>query len=129
MEVKKIISSGKHSARKIRRACVLLKADKGWTDKKISEAADISRPQVERIRKQFVEESFETAINGRKSRREYKRKLDGKQEAQLITLACSESPEGTTRWTLKMLADKMVQLEYVENLSSETVRRTLKKTS
>ncbi|MFH1846876.1 MAG: helix-turn-helix domain-containing protein [Candidatus Omnitrophota bacterium] len=128
-KLKEIISSGKHSAKKIRRAHILLKANEGWTDAKISKALTVDSTTVERIRKQFVEESFENTINGRKSKRVYKRKLDGKQEAHLIAIACGESPEGSVRWTLHMLADKMVQLGYVENISHETVRKTLKKTN
>lgn len=126
-KIKEIISSGKHSARKIRRAHILLKADEGWTDIKIAKALTVDTSTVERTRKQFVEESFEAVINGRKSKRVYKRKLDGKQEAQLIAVACSKAPEGSVRWTLHMLADKMVQLGYVGSISHETVRKTLKK--
>lgn len=128
-KLKEIISSGKHSAKKISRAHLLLKANEGWTDKKIAKAITVDRTTVERIRKQFVEESFESAINGRRSKRVYKRKLEGKQEAQLIAISCGEVPEGRVRWTLHMLADKMVQLGYVENISHETVRKTLKKTN
>lgn len=129
--LKGIISSGKHTARKIRRARILLKADAGagCTDKKIAIALDVSICTIEQIRKRFVEYSFKDVVNGRKPNRKQIHKIDGKREAQLITLACSEAPEGSSRWTLRMLADKMVQLDYVDNVSHETIRKTLKKTS
>jgi len=95
----------------------------------ISEALDIDTRTVARLRKRFVEEGIEVALGARsREPRPSKRKLDGKQEAYLIALACSESPEGTTEWTLRMLADRMVELSYVESISYETVRRVLKKT-
>lgn len=128
-ELKEIISIGKNSARKIRRAHALLKSDKGWSDSQISEALDISIPTLERIRKLFVEEGIKPALNGRQSKRVYSRKLDGETEAQLIALTCSEAPEGYGKWTLRLLADSMVQLGYVESVSYETVRQTLKKTN
>jgi len=124
-----IITSGKHSARKIRRAQVLLKSDEEWSDSEISEVLEISIPTVERVRKLWVEEGLERALTGRESQRIYARKLDGEQEAHLIALVCSEAPKGHTRWTLSLLADQMVQLGYVDELSYETVRRALKKTS
>lgn len=129
-----LISSGKGSARKLAHARILLKADEGegaprWGDAKISEALDVGTATVERVRRQFVEEGFEAALLRRKPRREYQRKLDGDGEAHLVALACSEPPEGRTRWTLKLLADRMVALEYVDTLSDDTVSRVLKKTS
>lgn len=126
-ELKSIISSGKNSAKKILKSRVLLKVDQGWTDKKVSEALDITPRTLENMRKQFVEDGFEGFLKGRYDQRTYLRKLDGKQEAQLITIACSESPEGRDHWTLKMLANEMVRLEYVDTISAETIRRTLKK--
>ena len=128
-ELREIITAGKHSARKMKRAQALLKSDEGWSDSEITEALDISIPTLERLRKLLVEEGLERALSGRKSQRIYTRILDGEKEAHLIALACSEAPEGRSRWTLSLLADQMVQLGYVENVSSETVRRTLKKTS
>ena len=128
-ELKEIVSTGEHSARKIRWAHVLLKADAGWTDERICEAFLVSLPTVQRIRQRFVEEGMDVALGARSIRpRPYARKLDGEQEAHLIALACSEAPEGHTRWTLRMLAGKMVALEYVDSLSHETVRQVLKKT-
>ena len=129
-ELEALISSGVAPARKLTRARILLKADEGWTDKAISEALDVGTATVERVRKRFVEWGGIKAIERRKPRRQYERKLDGDAEARLITLACSEPPEGRTRWTLQLLADKLVTLEAVdiESISYETVRRVLKKT-
>lgn len=129
-ELEALISSGVAPARKLTRARILLKADEGWTDKAISEALDVGTATVERVRKRFVEWGGIKAIERRKPRRQYERKLDGDGEARLIALACSEPPEGRTRWTLKLLADKLVTLEAVDidSISYETVRRVLKKT-
>ena len=129
-ELEALISSGVAPARKLTRARILLKADEGWTDKDISEALDVGTATVERVRKRFVEWGGIKAIERRKPRRQYERKLDGDAEARLIALACSAPPEGRTRWTLQLLADKLVTLEAVEidSVSYETVRRVLKKT-
>jgi transposase len=93
------------------------------------QALDVGRATVERTRKRFVLEGFEIALNGRPRQRTYERKLDGKAEAHLIALACSEPPEGHACWTLRLLAERVVQLEQVEvdTVSYETVRRVLKK--
>ena len=127
-ELHRIIGTGRHSARRIRWAHVLLKADAGWTDDKISEAFVVSAPTVQRIRQRFVEEGMDVALGAHSRKpRLYARRLDGEQEARLIALACSKAPGGHTRWTLRMLSDKMVELEYVESLCHETVRQVLKK--
>jgi hypothetical protein len=90
---------------------------------------ETSQPTVSRVRKQYIEEGMEAAINRRPPKREYHRKLDGEQEARLVALACSEPPEGRVRWSLRLLADKLVELEIVkEEISYQTVRRTLKNT-
>jgi len=133
--LKSLVSSGKGSARMFTRARILLKADvgeggPGWPDEKIAEAFDVTIQTIERVRKQLVEEGLEAVL----SRREYiqkvcRKKLDGEVEAHLIALACSETPEGYTRWSLRLLADRMVELGYVESISHEAVRRALKKTS
>ena len=125
--LEEMISSGKHSAKKILRARVLLKADASWSDQKISEALEVHVVTLERMRQQFVEEGFESFMSRRKSKRKYLRKLDGKQEAQLTRIACSQPPEGRVRWTLRLLADQMVQLDYVDSVSHEIVRQVLKK--
>ena len=114
-------------------ARILLKANvapggSGWNDATIAEGLDVGRATVERVRRQFVEDGFEAALVRRKPRRQYRRKLDGDGEAHLIALACSKAPEGRSRWTLRLLADRMVALEHVEGISYQTVRRTLKKT-
>ena len=132
--LRELISSGKATARKLSHARILLKADgsegsPGWNDAAISQALDVGTATVERVRKRFVEEGLEAALGRHSPRREYKRKLDGDGEAHLIALACSESPEGSARWTLRLLADRMVALEYIDELSYQTVRRVLKKTN
>jgi len=133
-ELEALISGGKSAARKLCRARILLKADAGldgpaWDDGRISEALEVGRATVERVRKQFVEQGLEVALERKKPEREYARRLDGQGEARLIALACGEAPEGRERWTLQLLADRMVALSYVPTLSRDTVRRTLKKTS
>jgi len=132
--LQEMLSRGKAAARKLMHARILLKADvaaggPGWNDEAIVEALEVGRATVERVRKEFVEEGLEAALERRKPRRQYRRKLDGDGEAHLIALACQKPPEGRRRWTLKLLADRMVQLEYVDEISYQTVRRTLKKTN
>jgi transposase len=132
-ELSTLIRSGKHKARTITRARVLLKADASsagpaWTDKQISQALDIGIRTIERLRKRLVEEGLNIALLGHPHRsRTPRRKLDGHQEAQLIAIVCSDPPEGRSRWTLRLLADQLVKLEVVESISHETVRQTLKK--
>jgi DNA-binding transcriptional ArsR family regulator len=134
-ELKSLIAAGTAPARKLTHARILLKADQspegsGWVDDAVAEAVEVSQPTVSRVRKQYVEEGLEAALNRRPPNREYYRKLDGKQEARLVALACSEPPEGQARWSLRLLAEKMVELEIVEeDISYQTVRRTLKKTN
>lgn len=131
--LRELISRGKGPARRLCHARILLKADSsppgpGWIDVAISEALEIGTATVERVRKRFVEEGFEEALGRKKPRRRYERRLDGKAEAHLIALACSEAPEGRERWTLELLSDRMVALGHVETVSRDTIRRTLKKT-
>jgi len=132
--LRELICSGKASARKLTHARILLKANSSpgapsWTDGQICEALDVGRVTVERVRKRLVEEGLQAALGRRNPRRQYPRRLDGDGEAHLIALVCSQPPEGYQRWTLRLLADQMVVLEYVDQLSYETVRRTLKKTN
>lgn len=122
-----LTSKGQLSARKLKRAQILLKADKGWKDKDIVAALDVSRPTVERIRKRFVEGGLEKALN-EDPRPGSRSKLDEKGEAYLIALACSEAPGGRDHWTLRLLADNLVERGIVESISHETVRQVLKKT-
>ena len=129
-----MLSKSKAAARKLMHARILLKADaspggSGWDDDQIAEGLEVGRATVERVRRGFVEEGFEAALERRNPRRQYQRKLDGDAEAHLIALACSKAPEGRSRWTLRLLADRMVALEQVDHLSYETVREVLKKTN
>jgi transposase len=127
-ELKQLISSGQARARTLSRARILLKADERWSDEAISEALDVGVATVERVRKRFVEGGLQ-ALHNRKPQREYRRKLDGRAEAHLIALSCSSPPEGHKRWTLRLLAEKLVSLEEVESVCHETVRQVLKKTN
>lgn len=117
---------GKIKARQMKRAMILLKANEGLSDPKIMGALNVSRPCVERIRKRFVEGGLERALN-EDPRPGKKRKLDGRAEAVLLATACSDVPRGHEHWTLRLLAGKMVELKVVDNISYETIRRTLKK--
>jgi hypothetical protein len=133
--LKKLIKSGRGPARMFTRARILMKTDQGqhgpsWGDEKISDALDVTVQTIERIRKQLVEEGFDAVL----ARRQYtqkisRKKIDGDVEAHLIALSCSEPPEGFARWTLRLLANKVVELGYVENISHESIRQTLKKTN
>jgi len=133
--LRSLVSSGKGSARMFTRARILLKADvgeggPGWPDEKISEALDVTVQTIERVRKQLVEEGLDAVLSRRKYIQKVSRKkLDGDAEAHLIALTCSETPKGYTRWSLRLLADRMVELGYIESISHEAVRRVLKKTS
>ena len=127
-----IVSRGKDVARKITRARILLKADsgtygQGWGDEAIKEALDVSLATIARIRQKFAEEGLEAALSDRPSKRIYKRKLDGDAEAHLVTLACSDPPEGYDSWSLRLLADRLVELKHTDSVCHETVRKVLKK--
>jgi transposase len=129
-----MISRGKAAARKLSHARILLKADRspggpGLDDAAIASQVQAGRATIERVRKDFVEEGLPAALERRKPRRQYLRKLDGDAEAHLIALACGQAPAGRSRWTLRLLADRMVMLEQVDHVSYETVRQVLKKTS
>jgi transposase len=117
---------GTCGVRKLRRAQMLMLADEGPTDEEIARALDGSVSTVERVRKRFVEEGLEAALSER-PRPGARRKLDGRQEAYLLALASSDPPEGKKHWSMQLLADRLVELEIVEEISDETVRRTLKK--
>src|SRR3712207_4108389 len=128
-----LLARGKADVRRLKHAQILLKADQAeggpaWPDTHIAEALDAGITTVERVRQRFVEEGFAAALSPyRGGKRIYQRKLDGTQEAHLVALACSAPPEGRGRWTLRLLAQRMVELAYVESVSYETVRQTLKK--
>jgi DNA-binding MarR family transcriptional regulator len=130
-----LTSKGKHKSQKVLNALILLACDEGEhqerrsTNEEISRVLDISMRKIDRVKKRFVVDGLDIALNGRKGSRIYKKKVDGELEAHLIALSCSKPPEGFTRWSLRLLADKAVELEYIEQISHETVRRILKKTS
>ncbi len=128
-----LVSTGQAAARKMVHARILLKADEGeqgpgWTDGRIMEALDIGHTTVDRVRERFAKEGLEAALSRRKPNREFLRKLDGCQEAQLVRLACAAGPDGRAEWSLRLLAEQMVALEYVDAISHETIRKVLKKT-
>jgi transposase len=129
-----LVSSGRGAARTLTHARILLKADAAeggpaWSDEAIAEALDVSLSTIHRTRQRFVEESCEAALHRRPPIKTTPCKLDGHQEAHLIALACSAPPEGRRRWSLRLLADKLVEFGHVESASHELVRRTLKKTN
>jgi len=133
-ELKKLTSKGKHKSQKIINALILLNCDEGkfqnssTTNKEIAKILKISMRKIDRVKKRFVEEGFEITLNGRKSNRAYEKKADGDFEAHLVALSCSTPPKGFSRWSLRLLADKVVELQYINSISYETVRRVLKKT-
>ncbi len=126
-ELQRLLRSGKTSIRKATRARILLKADDGLSDEQIAEEVETSLPTIERVRKRFVEESL--GCLNEHARPGQKLKLDTKAEAHLIAVTCSKAPEGRRRWTLRLLADKAVELGLSDSLSHEAVRRYLKKTN
>ena len=132
--LRSLISKGKAAAFKQRHARILLKTDQGpegecWTDEKIEHAVEVHSSTVERLRRRFVEEGLEAALQRKEQKNRKAKKIDGEAEARLVTLACSKPPDGRTTWTLQLLADQLVSLEVVDSVSPETVRKTLKKTS
>lgn len=129
-----LVGKGKRAASVLTRARILLKADAGaagpaWDDAAVAEAVESSESTVHRVRQAFVEEGLEEALYRQKPTGRQYRKLDGDQEARLVALACGAAPEGRTCWTLRLLADKLVELRVVEGISPECVRTTLKKTT
>jgi transposase len=131
-DLTQLVSRGKANARKITRARILLLADENqakqaWMDARIAEALGISSRTVERIRQACVEAGIEAALNHKRPQRTRSKVLDGEAEARLVQLACSQPPDGRDRWTMQLLADKLIELEIVETVSDETVRTTLKK--
>lgn len=131
-ELERVLTTPRAAAERVVRARVLLKADEGehgpaWTDAAIAEAFDISVSKIQRLRQRLVEEGLAAALVRHPSPQARPRKLDGAQEARLVTLACSAPPAGRARWTLQLLADQLVQLKVVDTISDETVRVTLKK--
>jgi hypothetical protein len=132
--LEKLISSGTAAARTITHAHILLKSDSSeggpkWSYADICKAFDISEMAVTHVRRTFVQQGLDAALTRKKPDRIYERRLDGEAEAHLIALACAEPPEGRDHWALRLLAEKMVKLEYVDAVSHETVRQALKKTN
>lgn len=131
----KLATKGVHRSQKVLNALILLGCDEGeyqerkQTAEKICEVLPVSMKKVDRVKRRFVEYGLEVALDKQKAKRQYERKADGDFEAHLIALSCSKPPEGYARWSLRLLADKMVELSYVDEISYETVRRVLKKTS
>jgi transposase len=133
-QLSQMIRSGKAAARTLLPARILWKADTDsaapvWSDEAISEALEVHSATVARVRQRFVEEGLEAALRPRPTKRQYARKLDGVAEAHLLALACGPAPAGQAQWTLRLLADKLVELQHVPSISHETIRRTLKKTN
>lgn len=133
-QLEKLVSAGRERARTLTRARILLKTDSSaagarWTYAQICEAFDVTQVTVSKVRKAYAEQGLEAAIQRKKPEREYLPRLDGKAEAYLVALTCGEPPNGQARWTLRLLQEQMVELEIVESVSHETVRKTLKKMS
>lgn len=131
-ELMSIVNKGSHTSQSFRSAYILLNCDEGdhsekVTNEQISKVLKIGMRTIDRVKKKFIEEGFESCLERRATTREYERKADGDVEAKLVTLCCSEPPKGFAKWSLRLLADKMVELNYVESISHVTVRRVLKK--
>jgi transposase len=133
-ELMSIISKGSHSSQQFRTAYILLNCDEGEYGEKIygkhiCQVLKVSARMIDRVKQRFVEEGFEACLERKPLSRTKEKKADGELEAQLIALSCSKAPEGFARWSLRLLADKMVEMEYIESISHETIRRVLKKTN
>ena len=133
-ELQAIINKGSHTSQTFRTAYILLNCDEGdysekVPNKQISKVLKVGMRTIDRVKKKFIEEGFESVLERRPTRRIYETTLDGDVEAKLVTLCCSEPPKGFAKWSLRLLADKMVELNYVESISHVTVRSVLKKTN
>jgi transposase len=133
-QLEAITRKGSHQSRKVINALVLLNCDEGAFNQRHVRGEDVARilqvsmRKIDRVKKRFVEEGLETALGGRLSRRQYERKADGEFEARLVALSCSKPPKGYSQWSLRLLADRVVELHYIDSVSHETIRRVLKKT-
>lgn len=133
--LEEVATRGRHSSQKVLNALILLRSDEGRyqtrkvTNEAIAEVLPVSLRKIDRVKQRFVEQGLDAALDKRKAERIYQRKADGDFEAHLIALSCSKPPAGHARWSLRLLADQMVELEHAESISYETVRRVLKKTS
>jgi transposase len=133
-ELMDIINKGSHTSQTFRTAYILLNCDEGKhsekvTNEQISKVLKVGMRTIDRVKKKFVEEGFEASLERRPTQRLYDLKMDGDTEAKLVTLCCSDPPKGFAKWSLRLLADKMVELKYVESISHVTVRSVLKKTN
>jgi len=133
-ELKAIVGKGKHTSLQFRNACILLNCDEGRFGQKIAndqiaQMLQVNCKTVERLKQRFVEEGYESCMDRKPYPEKQKRKTDGDFEAHLIAISCSKAPGGYSRWSLRMLADKMVELKYAESISHETIRQVLKKTN
>lgn len=135
MELESILSKGYHTSQQFRSACILLNVDEGKyadepsVNREISKVLKVGMRTIDRTKKKFVEDGFDAVLERKTPDREYERKADGDVEAKLVALSCHKAPAGFARWSLRLLADKAVELGYVDSLSHETVRRVLKKTT
>jgi tRNA A37 N6-isopentenylltransferase MiaA len=133
--LERLATHGRHSSQKLLNALILLACDEGsfqqkkMTAQQLVDVLPVSLKKIDRVKRRFVEEGLEVALEKRKPERQYTKKADGDFEAHLVALSCSKPPQGEARWSLRLLADKMVDLGYVDSVSYETVRRVLKKTS
>ena len=134
-ELGTIVKKGRHSSHKVLNALILLNCDeqaptqRTLKEQQIADVLNISSMKLYRVKQRFVDEGLEIALNGHKGLRAYEKKADGEFEAHLVALSCSKPPPGHERWSLRLLADKVVELQYIDSVSYETVRRVLKKTN
>ncbi len=132
-ELTEITRKGSHRSQKVINALILLNCDEGpfqvrrMKNEEVAAVLNISMRKIDRVKKCFVEEGLSIALNGRKGERVYKKKADGDFEAHLVALSCSKPPEGFSRWSLRLLANQVVELDYIDSISYETIRRVLKK--
>jgi transposase len=133
-ELMSIINKGSHTSQTFRTAYILLNCDEGdfsekVTNEQISKILKVGMRTIDRVKKKFIEEGLDLCLERRPTQRIYEKKVDGDVEAKLITLCCSEPPAGYSKWSLRLLSEKMVELKYVENISHVSVRKVLKKTN
>ena len=134
LQLENISSKGNHKSQKVLNALILLSCDEGEFQKgrskneEIARVLNVSMKKIDRVKRRFVEDGFEVAVDGHKSERIYDKRIDGDFEAHLIAISCGKPPKGHCRWSLRLLADKVVELEYIDRVSHETIRQVLKKT-
>lgn len=133
--LRSLTSKGKHKSQKVLNALILLGCDRGEfqkrcsTNEEMARVLNLSMKKIDRVKKRFVEEGLDVALHGRRGSRIYAKKVDGDFEAHLVAVSCTEPPAGFARWSLRLLADTVVELDYIDSVSHETVRRILKKTN